>query len=510
MGNVSDNAETGIESFLARHERSLLWSLCAFALLRIFFFSAAFPFFNNVDEQAHFDTVVKYSKGYLPRKERMNYERESAQLIILYGSPEYFNKPGEFRSGKIPPPLWHYKQHSSIVDQQTGRLVSQTNHESSSFPIYYALAGVWYNLGKQMGIAGGHLLYWVRFLNIPLYALLFWIAHLFSKKYFPDSLMLQLVFLLLLSCFPQDVFYSINSDALSAPFAAISFYLLIKIHNADKPSAGCYALTGIMVAATVLVKTSNFPILVLFAVSGSIRVWKLLNTGRLKEQWTGLLFMASGCMLPIILWFGWNLYAMGDITGSTEKISSLGWTLKPFDEIREHPIFSLKGFAYFISELLKTFWRGEFVWGLERIASAGMDFSYVISSCLFVICSMVHSLAVNKDSFSNRLFINGINTLALFLWISFLALLSIVYNFGDCWYPSEASPFFTSGRLMMGMLIPFLILYIDGLDIVISWISKNRINLLWPLLLICILITCSEFRMTHAIMKSSYNWFHMF
>jgi hypothetical protein len=47
--------------FAMRHERKLILLLCAIAAVRVFIFSAAFPFFNNVDEQAHTDLVIKYA-----------------------------------------------------------------------------------------------------------------------------------------------------------------------------------------------------------------------------------------------------------------------------------------------------------------------------------------------------------------------------------------------------------------------------------------------------------------
>ena len=41
--------------FAMLYERKLILLLCAIGALRVFIFSAAFPFFNNVDEQAHVD-----------------------------------------------------------------------------------------------------------------------------------------------------------------------------------------------------------------------------------------------------------------------------------------------------------------------------------------------------------------------------------------------------------------------------------------------------------------------
>ena len=112
---ISISFTSEIQTFLKKHKRVILCILCVLAMFRIFFFSALFPFFNNVDEQAHFDTVVKYSKGYLPDKEKDNYEYESAKLIVLYGSPEYFHSSKDFNFAGMHPPLWTYdrKQLSS-------------------------------------------------------------------------------------------------------------------------------------------------------------------------------------------------------------------------------------------------------------------------------------------------------------------------------------------------------------------------------------------------------------
>lgn len=498
---------SGIEAFLARHERLLLWSLCALALLRVFLFNAAFPFFNNVDEQAHFDTVVKYSKGDLPRTGSPGFERESAKLIALYSSPEYLNTASNFDSGEIPPPVWRTDpaSYSPPLEEQINLRTQWINHEASSPPVYYAVAGAWYNAGKLTGMNGGHLLYWVRFLNIPIFALLFWTARLFLKNICSVDRSMQFSVLLLLSFFPQDAFYSITGDGLSALLGAISLYLLIQTSRADR-SPKCHLLTGLTLAATFLVKLSNIPILILSALFTARNVWVDLRAKNMKTRGACHIALIAGCLLPIAIWLGWNLYVLGDLTGSAEKIHSLGWVTKPFLEIGEHPFFKLKGVGYFVSELLKTFWRGEFVWGLQRIASQPMDLFYTASSAVFISCSVLNMLDSKKAA---RLTV-GTSALTLFLWILFIASLSTLYDFGVCWYPSRTQPFFTSGRLILGAFLPFLILYIDGLRVILSRILKNRIQLLPIVLLICIAITYSEFRITHPVIGSCYNWFHLF
>ena len=47
--------------------------------------------------------------------------------------------------------------------------------------------------------------------------------------------------------------------------------------------------------------------------------------------------------------------------------------------------------------------------------------------------------------------------------VAFLGFVSIIYDFHDCFYPARTHPYFTSGRLMLGALIPFLLLFVHGL-----------------------------------------------
>ena len=511
MESTSARSNARIDAFLTRHERVFLCCLCALALLRIFFFAAVFPFFNKVDEQSHLDTAVKYSKGYLPRKEAMNYEHESAELIVLYGSPEYLNRPESFKSGKFPPPFWHFDrtQISSIIDEWVDSWTRRANHEAFSPPVYYALAGAWFDLGKILGLKGAHLLYWIRFLSLPVYALLFWLAFLFCKTVFKTSPAMRFGILLLLAFFPQDVFYSINSDVLSPLFCVAALYLLIRIYEAEE-SPLFHFLAGITASAALLVKLSNCPLLIIVAVLLSLRIRKLLCAQRLKEQLPSLLLLISGCLLPLALWLGWNGYALGDVTGNAEKIRTLGWTMKPLAEIWNHPIFSPEGLIHFTDELLKTFWRGEFAWELRDIASEKMDSFYIMSSYALVLCSVINALtAKDADNPGNR-FVIGISAITLFLFVLFLAAISTLYDFGNCFYPSREHPFFTSGRLILGALVPFLILYLDGLRVLVSRTTSGHINLLLAVLFICAIMTYSEIRMTWPVLGSDYNWFHLF
>src|SRR5438309_11387536 len=99
-----------------RHERKLILLFCAVAAIRVLMFSAAFPFFNNVDEQAHVDLVMKYARGQVPR-DLGRYSSESAYYFSLYGTPEYFTTPQQFITGTFLPSNWmlFYEQWDVLV-----------------------------------------------------------------------------------------------------------------------------------------------------------------------------------------------------------------------------------------------------------------------------------------------------------------------------------------------------------------------------------------------------------
>jgi hypothetical protein len=195
----------------------IIWILFVLTLLRLFFGNAAFPLFNNVDEHAHFDTVVKYSAGNLPNPRNVKFDLESAKYIVLYGSPEYITRPENYTSKEMPLPNWKTLNDISqeTLDAKFTEWTSTKNHEVFSPPIYYSIQGAWFSFGKLLGLDGGYLLYWLRFVNVFVFLGLFWITYIALRKIFPEDLVLQTSVLTLLAFFPQDVFYSINSDTFS-------------------------------------------------------------------------------------------------------------------------------------------------------------------------------------------------------------------------------------------------------------------------------------------------------
>src|SRR5258707_4395690 len=160
------------KTFVAANERVLILLLCVAAAFRVFIFSAAFPFFSNIDEDLHFDLITQYSHAQVPRSfDRL--KEETLNWIVPYASPEFLFPPEQFPGGKFPAPLW--KEPWSKVEPEIAatRAVwsSEINFQSSQPPLYYALASAWGWIGKQFGLAGVQTLYWVRVLSVPLVAM---------------------------------------------------------------------------------------------------------------------------------------------------------------------------------------------------------------------------------------------------------------------------------------------------------------------------------------------------
>ena len=131
------------------NERKWILLLCLLAAIHVFIFSAAFPFFNNVDEQAHFDLVVKYSHGHIPRRlEPLS--KESMQYIVVYGSPEFLWPPETFRTNSsaaaVDAAAGKNRARFCRRDEATWKKSPTPNPRSRRFTTRWpAFGGIWAN-----------------------------------------------------------------------------------------------------------------------------------------------------------------------------------------------------------------------------------------------------------------------------------------------------------------------------------------------------------------------------
>lgn len=93
-------SESRVDVGTDRREHICVAAFCLLAAVRVFVYSAAFPFFGNVDEREHFDTAVKYAQGDIPRQVEL-FSPETMRDIALYDSP--FAMGGGNALEQLPP-----------------------------------------------------------------------------------------------------------------------------------------------------------------------------------------------------------------------------------------------------------------------------------------------------------------------------------------------------------------------------------------------------------------------
>ena len=485
-------------------ERKIIFCLGLLAAAHVAFFSAAFPFFNVVDEPFHFDLVVRYAQGEVPRAISPA-AAESLPFIAIYSTPEDMWNTAD----PMPRPAWTQPMSASAENlraMEEGWRAKVKNHEVSQPPLYYSLAGAWWRLGKLMGLDGGRLLYWLRFLNVPLVAALAWLGWLTAKTVFPENKFIRFAVPALVALMPQTAFYSINNDVLSPLTFGAAFWLLIKIWNAEKISPRLAAATGLALAATFLSKMSNLPLLGVAGIFLAGKIFQLTRAEKLRAAVAPLGILAVCAGLPATAWMAWCEINFGDFTGSAQKVQFLNWAPKPLADWFHHPIFTPHGLWYFISKNLATLWQGEFLWHRQPLALPAVDLTYVLLTLTLLACALI-SLLKHGEPLPNAarvaLWFGFAGLAALF---AFFALLSVKFDFQDCFYPSQARPFFVSGRLMLGALIPFLLLLTFGLDQALKKFGDAVKFGVLTILLLAML--AAEISIDWQVFPSGYNWFH--
>jgi len=359
-----------------------------------------------------------------------------------------------------------------------------------------------------VGITGASLLYWIRFLNLFVAGTLVWIGFLAAKLVFPGRQFIYFSVPILLAVWPQTTFYSIQSDLLSPLCFGIAFIGLIKFLRVQPPTVPVGIWTGLALAATCLVKTTNIALLPVVGIVLIFEIQKPTEKTAAPRAFVPLAALIISAAVPIAGWFVWNYHTFGDMTATGSKIEFLGWTRKPLANWWPHPMFTLNGVKEFWPELMASFWRGEFIWHGKRLAWQAIDAFYWVSSTLAIGLAFI-SLFPRSTKLTD--FQRGVLCLAfssLAVLILSVAVLSIAFDFGLCLYPTRGHPYFTSGRLLSAAGVPFFLLYSEALDRVLSRIPRQ-----WPRIIllagIVVFIVVAQSVVNWPAFASDYNWFHL-
>lgn len=488
-------------------EKKFVLLLACLAVLHVFIFSAAYPFFNNVDEPEHLDLAVRYAHADIPRHLDPP-DEEALPYLATFSTLEYTRPPESQPGGVFPPPIWKQPMDSvqpELLSHEDTYRKKFRNSEASQPPLYYALAGAWWHIGKAIALYDAGLLYWMRFLNLPIIFGLVWLAWFSAKTTFPENPFVRIAVPAFIAFLPQTSFYSINNDILTPVTFGLVFLLLIHFLSSEQPSPRLAATLGLALAAAYLTKASNLPLLAVTALFLAGKILLLLRRAKFPAPAVGLLLLCAG--LPIAAWMWWCQTNFGDLTGSAVKAQYLHWTDKPFAQWWHHPIFTPGGFYFFVSGNLTTFWQGEFTWHGKPLAFPAANQFYIFFSLAVFIIILVTLFRRPPNLSAPQSAALAFGLLCLAALFAFFLLISIKYDFHDCYYPSQDRPYFTSGRLMLGALIPTLILCAVALDRLLSKTSLKFRFLALSLLLT--LMLAMEISLTAKIFPNSYNWYHL-
>ena len=481
------------------NEKKIVLLFCIVAGVHVFIFSAAFPFFNNVDEREHFDLTIKYSLGHVPRGEE-TFSPESAPCLSLYDSSAYFG---------VPPP-WKQPVEITRMDlaAKTTAIESQKNYESAQPPLYYALAGFWWNVERRLGFEDGTLLYGLRFLNILPVVILVWLGYATARMIFPQNSLVRLGVPALIALIPQSAFYSIVNDVLSPLCFGAVFICLLKLRRAEIPSVSLGTATGLALAATFLTKMTNLPLLVVAFAIAALKILQLVKSKKLRAALPSLASLFFCPALPMAAWVAWSKNYFGDFTGSQSKAAHFGWTLKPFGEWWRHPIFSTYGVWTYLSGQLATFWQGEFWWHDRPMSRLPANVAYTMISLILLATACAQMFRHQKTANPQQHDALCLSLACVAATLGFFAFLSVIYDFHDGLNPSRALPFFRAGRMMLGALIPFLLLFLYGFDQLLKPLKSYRTRLLILSGMILLMLT-SEIATDWPVFSNQYNWFHL-
>jgi hypothetical protein len=498
-----------------RAEATFAVALAVLAAGRVLVFAAAFPPFSNVDEHRHIDVALKYARGYLPRPETNAYEPELPTLTGTWRSPEYYMRPWE--RGQAGPPAWERGPEAvrRAIESDRDFFERRTNLEAYQPPVHYALTGAWIRVGRALGLGSSGLLYWMRGLNGIFIALLSLASYLFLRDALPDDperphrRLFRLGVPVLLVAFPLDVFYYVTQDALSPLLFAVGFFGAARLARSPQPGWGAYAALGAVASAALLTKYTSLALVAVYAFANLHALRARSGARSLRGEGGRWLVAWLLLLLPVAIWFARNQLLFDDPLGTRYKTENMGWGQKSLSEIWDHPIFTPGGFSVFVGDLVPRFWRGQLAWYRTTLASPVADTFYLISTVL-MLAAAAFGLRWGRAPKTSR-------PLELQSWIAvlgsvaMLAVLSLLFVYTEKSDPSLARPYFSHGRLISGALVPFLLLYLRGIQVATSPLPPRVATFVaWGLvaLVVCVSLV-SEAMLSREVFASRYNWFHL-
>ena len=154
-----------------------------------------------------------------------------------------------------------------------------------------------------------------------------------------------------------------------------------------------------------------------------------------------------------------------------------------------------------------TFWQGGIWWHFHDKSRPGTNDLYTVLSLGLLAAALP---ALFWRSSKATLAQTRVLQLALACFIAelgFFGLMSIVYDYHNCLYPSPEHPYFIAGRMLLGVLIPFLLVFVYGLDRLLSGLGRT-LKFVTLMAMVAAMLAL-EIVSDRVIFASPYNWFHL-
>lgn len=435
---------------MKRSGRVVILGLALVAALRVLLLAAAFPFFHAVDEHQHVDTIHRWSRGQLPGPETVHIADPVIDWALRFGTFEYLEPDPE-------PPYYArpaFQPGAPWATLARNAFASVVNQEFESPPVYYATAALWYRLG-EIGLRDLDLLLWLRALNALTLALLVLGSHAWLRRRAPDDALLHTGVPALIAFVPQDAFYGVSPDGFCALLGGLAFAMAVEASDGRRRGGGFDVTAGLAVAAAFLAKYTN----VVYA--GLLGLGYLLRAsmhGPAKRVAARAAIAGVAAAVPIGLWLGRNQAVVGDPFATARKVAHLEWTPRAWSQLLEHPVFGAAGAFTWLRETLVHFWRGEFRWLGEPMTWAWLDTTLWTVSLL----ALLVGAASAWHALRRRDWLEPLALLATIAGFAVLAVLSARFTFADWGNPTRLHPYFVEGRLVLGVLLPFCIVFVRG------------------------------------------------
>lgn len=485
---------------LGRFESRIVAILCALAVLRVLAFAAVFPLYNNVDEYFHFDYVWKWAHGEFPDR-IATASRPCAELVVTYGwMAQYLFTEETVNSPKTLPPMWTLPRElrNVYIDKAADVFASLPNHELVQPPFYYAAAAGWYRIGKALGVPDTVIPFWVRFLNAPCVGLMVWLSYRLARLFFAQNAYMRMGVPLIISVFPQDVFYGITNGTMGPLMFTVALYGLAVAATRREAGWGLYLTAGLASGATVITMYTAAPVLIAVAAAAVLLLRQARDQQARRHAVRNLVALSLGTLLLPVVSCTRNYLVVGSLTMQPLYVEYAGWTPLSFAEMLHHPIFTLKGATFFWSALMSSFFRGEYVWMAVRLAYPWLDAFYIWSALAFLVIAFLTFLP-RKNPHRAIGFLSAAMFAASILMLVWA---SIQYDFGNWFFPSREKPYASAGRLMLGMLAPFVFMYLTGLDKLLAVLHIQRLK--WAALIVIAGLTLgSEIVLTLPVIHSA-------